>query len=132
MASNNSTITKPSTVVAMANAMYPKVYDSYNKCVALQKAIKACATGNKGKSYWNGQRAFGWYCDAVRNCANAYYRLNRLCKVYENLCVAAGGVAVSDKSKDAAQTLYQKSERFKILKSKCAAGYKSVLDFGKS
>ena len=70
----------------MVNTLYPKLKDAEDKNVALFNAFKATATGNKGKSYWNGARAFAWYCAAVRNCANAHYRIARMADVYKQLC----------------------------------------------
>ena len=86
----------PKEVLNMVNTIYPKLKDAEDKNVALFNAFKACATGNKGKSYWNGARAFAWYCAAVRNCANAHYRIARMADVYKQLCQDAIKVQQKD------------------------------------
>ena len=48
--------TNPKKILQMANRIYPKLVDAENKNVALFNSVKASATANKGKSYWNGSR----------------------------------------------------------------------------
>ena len=123
----------PKKVLEMANAIYPKLTDAEDKNVALFSAFKACATGNSGKSYWNGTKAFNWYCTAVRNCANSHYRIARMAEVYKEICNEAIKVQQKDNAKsNVIFELHTKVIRFGDLKSRCESNYSKVVKWGQS
>ncbi len=123
----------PKKVLEMVNTLYPKLKDAEDKNVALFNAFKATATGNKGKSYWNGARAFAWYCAAVRNCANAHYRIARMADVYKQLCQDAIKVQQKDNAASSVVLdLQTKVVRFGDLKARCESNYSTVIRWGQS
>ncbi len=123
----------PKAVLEMSDKIYPKLVAAEDKNVALFNAYKATATGNKGKSYWNGTRAFNWYCYAVRSCANSHYRIARMATVYRDLCKSAIKVQQTDNAKsDMVLSLHTKVIRFDDLRKRCEGNYSKVITWGKS
>ena len=126
--------TNPEKVLEMVNKVYPKLVDAENKNVALFNSVKTSATANKGKSYWNGSRAFAWYCSTCRACANAHFRIARIADIYKQICDDAMLVQSADKKKSTAilLDLHTKYIRFSDLKSRCESNYSKVISWGKS
>ena len=125
--------TNPKKVLEMANKIYPKLVDAENKNVSLFNAVKTSATANKGKSYWNGSRAFAWYCSTCRACANAHFRIARMAEIYKAICYDAMKVQQADKaSSSVLLDLHTKYIRFDDLKKKCESHYSKVITWGKS
>lgn len=125
--------TNPKKVLEMANNIYSKLTDAEDKNVALFTAFKTTATGNKGKSYWNGARAFSWYCTAVRNCANSHYRIARMAEVYKTLCNDAIKIQQKDNAKSSViLDLHTKVIRFGDLKTRAESNYNKVINWAKS
>jgi hypothetical protein len=133
MANNNDTKTNPKKVLEMANNIYPKLSSAENQSVALFKTYKTSATGNKGKAYWNGNRAFKWYCSAVRSCANSHYRIAKMAEVYKKLCSDAMKVQLKDNPGSSVYTdLHTKVIRLGDLKRRAERNYNTVVTWGKS
>lgn len=125
--------TNPKKVLEMANRIYPKLVDAENKNVALFNSVKSSATANKGKSYWNGARAFAWYCSTSRACANAHFRIARMAEIYKAICYDAMKVQQADKSSSSILLdLHTKYIRFDDLKKRCESNYAKVITWGKS
>lgn len=127
----------PKSVLAIANDTYKKLAASKTANDNLFKAVKNSATGNNGKSYWQGNRAFAWYCTALRNCANSYYRLYKVAKSYQKMCKSAQEVVMADKvmkssEKSTYDGLTAKKLRFSDLMNSCEKSYNSVLTWGRS
>lgn len=123
----------PKAVYEMADNMYKKLKEAEDNSVALCRTFKNCATGNKGKSYWNGERAFKWYCAAVRSCANSHFRLAKMAGIYKKMCEDAIKVQQADNPKSkVVLDLQTKVVRLGDLKRRCEGNYKSVIDWAKS
>lgn len=127
----------PKAVLAIANNVYKKLTSAKAANDNLFKAIKTSATGNGGKSYWKGNRAFVWYCTAVRNCANSYYRLYKVAQTYQKMCKSAQNAIMADKVMNTSEQstydgLGNKKLRFSDLMSSCEKQYSSVVTWGKS
>lgn len=128
---------QPSAVLAMANNTYQKLLAAKKANDDLFTSFKRCATGNSGKSYWQGKRAFAWYCHAVRNCANSYYRVYNLASTYKSMCKTAQDAIMADSqmSKNERSTYDSLAARyynFNSLMASCESAYNKVVSWGKS
>ena len=137
MASKSNTKTNPTKVLAMVKPMYTALSNAEQANINLFKSVKSSTTANKGKSYWNGKRAFSWYCTAVRNCANSHYRIAKMANVYAKLCNSAIKVLKSDdvikkKEFSAYDGLSNYQRKFTALVNTCKKNRNTVLTWGKS
>ena len=123
----------PEKVYDVCLKVYSKLNDIDSKNQALFKNIKTLATGNKGKSYWNGERAFSWYCSAIRNSCNSFYRVSKMAEFYASLCKSAYELYEKDGGKgDTAFKLGGLYTNFNTLKSNAESHYNTVKTFGLS
>ena len=129
--------THPGKVLEMAKAMKPVLAEAKRNTDTLFSNIKSSTTANKGKSYWNGKKAFTWYGVAVRNCANDYYKIANVAAMYSKMCASAYKFETDDnklkgKEISRAVALHDMSQAFDSLKDSCKAKRNQVITWGKS
>ena len=133
----STTKLNPKAVLNIANDIYAKLTSAKTATDNLYKSIKNSATGNAGKSYWNGNRAFNWYCNSLRNCANDYYRIYKIASCYKSMCKSAQNAIMKDgqmikSERSTYDGLGAKYAKFATLMTSCESARNVVIKFGQS
>ena len=124
----------PEIVLKLGQNVYKPLIDIMTNNKNSFSAIETLATGNNGDSYWDGTRAFSWFCAATRTCCNNYYRVYKVSEFFEKMCDGAADLdfADNDGKYGTGKSLIKLSQQFSSLKDSASKNYSTVLSWAQT